>query len=84
VHYHEEKRLLFDDNVLISHNYHNEFSKLNWSHSGRMSALGKEIASMTTSLPPGIFLKVAESRFDVMKLLIVGAEGSPYAGRLFM
>jgi hypothetical protein len=62
----------------------NEFAGLNQSPPGRMSALGKEIACLTTSLPPGIFLKVGESRQDVIKILIVGAEGSPYAGGLLM
>ncbi|KUJ08581.1 UBC-like protein [Mollisia scopiformis] len=48
-----------------------------------MSALMKEIASLTTSLPPGIFLKISESRPDVMKALIAGVEGSVYEGGLF-
>jgi baculoviral IAP repeat-containing protein 6 len=39
---------------------------------------------LTTSLPPGIFLKIGESRQDVMKVLIIEVEGTPYAGGLFM
>lgn len=49
-----------------------------------MITISKEVATMTTSLPTGIFLKIAESRSDVMKVMIVGSEGSPYAGGLFM
>jgi hypothetical protein len=51
---------------------------------GRMNTISKEVATLTTSLPTGIFLKIAESRSDVMKVLIIGSEGSPYAGGLFM
>lgn len=49
-----------------------------------MNTISKEVATLTTSLPVGIFLKIAESRSDVMKVLIVGSEGSPYAGGLFI
>lgn len=80
----EAYKVTFTDDVLSGHNFHAEFSKLTSSPPGRMVALGKEIASLTTSLPSGIFLKIAEARPDVMKVLIVGAEGSHYAGGLFM
>jgi baculoviral IAP repeat-containing protein 6 len=79
-----ENRVTFTDDVLASHRYHKAFSAVKDSNIGRLSTIGKEIANMTTSLPPGIFLKVAESRSDVMKVLIVGPEGGPYAGGLFM
>lgn len=38
---------------------------------------------MSANLPPGIFLKVAESRCDAMKFLIIGPKDTPYAGGLF-
>lgn len=62
------------------HIFHAEFSKLKSSKPGRMSTLGKEIATLSTSLLSEIFLKIWESRQDVMKALIVGVEGTPYAG----
>jgi hypothetical protein len=34
--------------------------------------------------PPGIFLKVADKRPDVMMAMIIGIDGSPYASSLFV
>ncbi|GAA5917479.1 hypothetical protein JCM6882_004895 [Rhodosporidiobolus microsporus] len=45
--------------------------------------LAKELAVLSTSLPPGIWVRVDEARVDVLKVLIAGPEGSPYAGGLF-
>ena len=50
---------------------------------GRLKALALQTADLHTSLPPGIFVKVAENRPDTMKFLIVGPEDTPYAGGLF-
>jgi hypothetical protein len=83
--YMEENRVTFTDEVLRNHRYKFEFEAKEFSPAkGRQNTISKEIATMTTSLPAGIFLKVAESRLDVMKVLMVGSEGSPYAGGLFM
>ena len=80
----EENRVTFTDEALKTHTWSSLFSTVKNSPPGRLSTIGKEIANMTTNLPAGIFLKVAESRSDVMKFLIVGPEGSPYTGGLFM
>jgi hypothetical protein len=81
----EDNRVTFTDDVLKNHAYHTVINATNASaQKGRLSTIGKEIANMTTSLPAGIFLKIAESRSDVMKVLIVGTEDSPYAGGLFV
>lgn len=45
--------------------------------------LVKELATMATSLPPGIFVRVDEVRNDVIKIMIAGPEGTPYHGGLF-
>ncbi|CEQ39374.1 SPOSA6832_00900, partial [Sporobolomyces salmonicolor] len=45
--------------------------------------LAKELAVLSTSLPPGIWLRVDEARVDVLKCLIAGPEGTPYSGGLF-
>ncbi|RDW82809.1 hypothetical protein BP6252_03921 [Coleophoma cylindrospora] len=80
----ESNRVTFTDDVLTTHKYQPLFTRSKFTaKSGRMATIGKEIATMTTSLPPGVFLKVAESRSDVMKILIVGGDDSPYAGGLF-
>ncbi|RPD64686.1 hypothetical protein L226DRAFT_497961 [Lentinus tigrinus ALCF2SS1-7] len=45
--------------------------------------LVKELAVMATSLPPGVWVRVDDVRNDVMKIMIAGPEGTPYAGGLF-
>ncbi|THH23238.1 hypothetical protein EUX98_g7941 [Antrodiella citrinella] len=43
----------------------------------------KELAVMATSLPPGIWVRVDETRNDVIKVMIAGPEGTPYSDGLF-
>jgi len=81
----EQNRVTFTDDVLDeSHKYFQAFKAQKASARNRLNRISKELANMTTSLPDGIFLKVAESRSDVMKALIVGVnKDSPYFGGLF-
>ncbi|CZR53844.1 uncharacterized protein PAC_03726 [Phialocephala subalpina] len=79
----EKNRVAFTEDVLSGHHYHDCIRKLRSSRPGRMAALSQEIASLTSSLPPGIFLKISESRPDEMKVLIISVEGTPYEGGLF-
>ncbi len=57
--YAEENRVTFDDGVLKNHRYLNEINNLKSSPKGRLTTIGKEVATMTTSLPAGIFVKVS-------------------------
>ncbi len=50
-------------------------TKVTSSPPGRMAVLRREIASLPTSLPDGILVKISESRPDVMKVLIQGFDG---------
>ncbi|VDC05755.1 unnamed protein product [Peniophora sp. CBMAI 1063] len=43
----------------------------------------KELSTIATSLPPGVFMRVDEVRNDVIKILIAGPDGTPYEGGLF-
>lgn len=63
--------------------FYNAAVTLSYSHPGRMKRMVTELASMATSLPLGIFVKVGESRPDVMKCLIMGPPDSPYGYGLF-
>lgn len=45
---------------------------------GRMKRLAKELASLQTSLPEGIFVLHGDSRLDIMKVLIIGPKSTPY------
>jgi hypothetical protein len=55
------------------------------SHSplGRLKRIMIEIPTLTTSLPPGIFVRYAESRPDVLKFVIIGPAGTPYENGIF-
>jgi len=56
----QENRVTFDDDVLKSHRFFNEIKNLKSSNTkGRLVTIGKEVATMTTSLPAGIFVKVS-------------------------
>jgi Ubiquitin-conjugating enzyme len=49
----------------------------------RTITLAKELSTMATSLPPGIFVRSAPNRPDCIKALVAGPEGTPYYGGLF-
>nr|XP_019009265.1 uncharacterized protein I206_05913 [Kwoniella pini CBS 10737]OCF48046.1 hypothetical protein I206_05913 [Kwoniella pini CBS 10737] len=54
----------------------------------RSLAIAKELAILTTSLPVAwhstIFLRVDETRVDVLKAMIIGPEGTPYENGCFI
>ena len=56
---------------------------LTYSKPDRVRRIAVEIAEMSTSLPPNIFVRTDEARPDCVKSLIVGPEGTPYEGGLF-
>lgn len=45
----------------------------------RTAHIFRELVSLQTSLPDGIFIRHGETRPDVMKILIIGPEDTPYA-----
>ncbi|KAJ7922900.1 hypothetical protein B0H13DRAFT_1982237 [Mycena leptocephala] len=45
--------------------------------------LVKELATMATSLPPGIWVRMDETRNDAIKIMIAGPDDTPYSGGLF-
>ncbi|GAA6007783.1 uncharacterized protein JCM10292_005433 [Rhodotorula paludigena] len=71
--------------TFLSHHYHREIASTASSRRPHNSFvhLAKELAVLSTSLPPGIWVRVDEARIDVIKCLIAGPEGSPYAHGLF-
>ncbi|KAL6712569.1 hypothetical protein ACN47E_000446 [Coniothyrium glycines] len=74
-----------DNEIWSSFNTHLARSAQSMIHvrQGRMRRLITEITSLKTGLSPGIYVKHAESRIDIMKALIVGPQGSPYENGLF-
>jgi Ubiquitin-conjugating enzyme len=49
----------------------------------RTITLAKELSTMATSLPPGIFVRNLANRPDCIKALIAGPPGTPFYGGLF-
>lgn len=50
---------------------------------GRMKHIIMELASLRTSLPPGIYIRHSTSRLDMIKAMIVGPKDTPYENGLF-
>nr|POE62922.1 putative ubiquitin-conjugating enzyme protein 17 [Quercus suber] len=73
-----EDELMFANNV-----YGKEARETTNLRPVRMKALIKDLEILHTSLPPDIFVRYAESRPDLMKILIVGPGDSPYEHGLF-
>lgn len=76
--YSEAIKVTFSDAIIEEHMLKSQFLQVAESPRGRMAALRKEIAILTTSLPHGIFLKLSETRPDVMELLMIGVERTRY------
>lgn len=45
--------------------------------------LTKEIGSMMSGLPPGIFVRVDQTKMNLMRICMTGPEGSPYQNGMF-
>lgn len=53
------------------------------SEKGRMKSLVIQMASLSADLPQGIYVRHGASRLDVIKVLIMGPKGTPYANGVF-
>jgi ubiquitin-conjugating enzyme E2 O len=58
-----------------NHHYNNQSSA---SSSNFMRRIAKEHKILSTSLPPGIFVRTWESRLDLIRILIIGPNETPY------
>ena len=86
VKYHEKHALEQTDDVLTSFHLQRglyELKSLRSPPMGRMQYLIKEIATLATSLPDGIFVKSCLSTPGIFKCLILGPGDTPYEGGLF-
>ncbi|KAH0541863.1 hypothetical protein FGG08_003668 [Glutinoglossum americanum] len=82
--WHKEHGLEQADEVPGEYFHHlRELRNLRQSPRGRVPRLIKEIAEISTGLPPGIIVRVSTERPDAIKCLIIGPDDTPYAGGLF-
>ncbi|KAH6620315.1 hypothetical protein C7974DRAFT_271050, partial [Boeremia exigua] len=72
-----------DDQICASHAFAGEAREQNRSAPGRFKRLVSEINILKSSLPRTIFVRHGESRLDVMKCVIIGAEDTPYENGIF-
>lgn len=73
-----------DDTILLrNHALSDSANKISYSSKERMEALAKSIKRLENDALPGIFVRHGVSRLDVMKIIILGAEGTPYENGLF-
>jgi len=72
-----------DNIILAAHKFGAPAKALSGTRTGRFKRLITEITTLSTGLPPGIFVRYAESRPDVLKVVIVGPKGTPYESGLF-
>ncbi|KAF2681306.1 UBC-like protein [Lentithecium fluviatile CBS 122367] len=71
-----------DNEILPTYYYSKDAESLRHSPPGRIKRLITEITSLKTGLSKGIFVKHASSRLDIMKIVIVGPEDTPYENGL--
>ena len=74
-----------DHTIMEQHYYAKEAQSLASANPPRrrMARIFKELVSLQTDLPSGIFVRHGEGRPDMMKILIIGPEGTPYAHGMF-
>jgi ubiquitin-protein ligase len=72
-----------DKDILASHYFKKKANALKDASLGRMKRLITEVTTLTTGLPPGIYVRYGSDRPDVMKAIIIGPVGTPYENGIF-
>ena len=73
----------YPSSLCVPYAFAREAEFVSYPNPRRTITLAKELSTMATSLPPGIFVRSDENRPDRIKALIAGPEGTPYYGGLF-
>ena len=73
----------YPSSLRVPYAFAREAESVTYLNPRRTITLAKELSTMATSLPPGIFVRSEENRPDRIKALIAGPEGTPYYGGLF-
>jgi len=72
-----------DEQILSTHFYAKDATAFTNPPKGRMRELVKQLTILHANIPENIFVRHGESRLDVMKILFIGPEGTPYEHGLF-
>ncbi|PWW76106.1 hypothetical protein C7212DRAFT_295822 [Tuber magnatum] len=81
--YHDGMAFEYIEGVVKTHYWNLQATSLATSPRGRVLHLSREMATMSTSLPQGVFVRVEDGRPDVIKAMIVGPCETPYEGGLY-
>jgi len=81
--YHDGMAFEYIEGVVATHYWHLQATSLAASPRGRVLHLSREMATMSTSLPQGVFVRVEDGRPDIIKAMIVGPCETPYEGGLY-
>ncbi|KAK7959381.1 uncharacterized protein PG986_004235 [Apiospora aurea] len=86
--YHRENGLaeVPDNAILHSHHYNAAATKASTGQPPRqrMKRVIREITTLQSSLPEGVFVRHGSSRLDVLKFLVIGPKDTPYADGFFL
>ncbi|KAH7406039.1 hypothetical protein DE146DRAFT_715356 [Phaeosphaeria sp. MPI-PUGE-AT-0046c] len=72
-----------DQDIFAVHHFSQAAKKIRTYTPGRSRRLITELTTLKTGLPPGIFVRYAESRPDVQKVVIIGPMSTPYENGVF-
>ncbi|KAG0633580.1 hypothetical protein HOY80DRAFT_1104511 [Tuber brumale] len=81
--YHDGMAFEYIEGVITTHYWNSQATSLTTSPRGRVLHLSREMATMSTSLPQGVFVRVEDGRPDIIKAMIVGPCETPYEGGLY-
>jgi len=81
--YHDGMAFEYVEGVVATHYWNLQATSLATSPRGRVLHLSREMATMSTSLPQGVFVRVEDGRPDILKAMIVGPCETPYEGGLY-
>jgi len=68
----------------VNYYYDSELNSCSKASKRKMARIRKDVAILSNSLPDGIFVRVDENRFDKMKVMIIGPQGTPYENGCFL
>lgn len=72
------------NNNKVTHVFKSLYSSQSNNNQKRLFRIRKEMTSLASNLGMGLFVRLDEKRFDVLRCCIVGAEGTPYQNGAFL
>jgi len=74
---------LLGNKVPLTHIFKTDIDGDQAKDNKRLMRIRTEMAALASDMPPGVFVRFDETRLDVVRFLIIGAEGTPYQNGCF-